>query len=335
MHLPNKDELMSGVSSSLHSFSQAWAKRYVQQVHQPSPFPTNAQTSRYDIAEHLRQELRAVSARAWSKTEHLLAEQVKRHQLPPNLINPWAIAKDVHDIYDQAFISYVSSVTPERFAVNISPLLGHIRAKYTLVDPRVIGFVSMQFHYTGLFLLELATNDQDALRLYFKAIDDHLYMPLQRAYDAAAQHSYESTDLQLVRKLLPQSSAIAHRVVDQVMAAFPHHHCYSGALNSPQVKISSLRDAEMFQTYLWVCILEDNISIVQQELFPLCVMLYPMLNVRWELVRYMLTLMDHEFAQCLDTAQFIKCSTYLDSLKIMFAEDVFASEVTPSYNGVA
>jgi hypothetical protein len=41
----------------------------------------------------------------------------------------------------------------------------------------------------------------------------------------------------------------------------------------------------MFQVYLWVCVLEDTISSGQQELFPLCVMLYPRLNVRWELVQ--------------------------------------------------
>jgi hypothetical protein len=333
MHLPNKNQTLEA-TPSLSSFSQAWAKRYVQQVNQPPPAETG--THRTAIAASLQQELRAISAKAWSKTEYLLAEQVKRHHIAADLINPWAIAKDVHDIYDQAFISYCSAITPERFAINISPILGHIRAKYTAIDPRVIGFVSMQFHNTGLLLLAAAAGDRDVLQLYFKAIDDHLYMPLQRAYDAAASHAYESMELSIVRRLLPQSSAIAQTVVDQVLQAFPTHQCHSGALSSPQVRISSVRDAEMFQTYLWVCLLEDNISAVQQELFPLCVMLYPTLNVRWELVRYMLTLMDREFANRLDTPQFIRCATYLDSLKIMFAEDVFApSALATSQSGVA
>lgn len=308
----------------LHSFSQAWAKRYVQQVAQPI-LPAAA-TGRDQIASHLRQELRALSAKAWNRTEHLLAEQVKRHNIAQSLINPWAIAKDVYNIYEQAFVSYVNGVKPERFAVNISPTLGQIRDRYTAEDPRVIGFVSMQFHYTGQCLLEIAMGDQEVLQLYFKAIDDHLYMPLQRAYHAAAQHSYHSTELGIVRSLLPQSSAIAHKIVDQVHRAFAQHTCYSGALTAPHVRISSLRDAEMFQTYLWVCLLEDNISAVQQELFPLCVMLYPTLNVRWELVRYMLTLMDQEFARVLEPSQFIRCAAYLDSLKVMFSEDVFTSE---------
>jgi hypothetical protein len=311
--------------NTLALFSKAWAVRYVRAVHQPQTnvLPRNDAEHRAAIAHTLRQALRSVSAQAWNKTEQLLAEEVIRHQLDPGMIDPWAIAGDVFHIFDQAFDNYTAATSPERFAVNISPELGNIRAKFTAVDPRVIGFVSMQFHYTGQLLLKrLEPAQQGVLRLYFKAIDDHLYMPLQRAYDAAAAYPYGSIELTIVRKLLPASSAIAQRVVKQVLQAFPGHQCYSGALKSQAVRASSLRDAEMFQTYLWVCLLEKNVSVVQQELFPLCVMLYPTFNVQWDIVRYMLKQLHVEFKQCLDPQEFELCASHLEMLETIFAPDV-------------
>ncbi|MEB3211548.1 MAG: hypothetical protein VKL39_09335 [Leptolyngbyaceae bacterium] len=321
----NMKQLLGKSGDTLSPFSKAWAVRYVRTVTQPSPKPTpeNDADLRAAVADTLRQSLRSVSAQAWNKTETLLAEEVIRHQLQPDTIDPWAIAGDVFHVFDQAFNSYIAALSPERFAVNIAPELGAIRAKFTAIDPRVIGFVSMQFHYTGQLLLELLEPSQrKRLQFYFKAIDDHLYMPLQRAYDAAASYPYASPELSIIRTLLPESSAIAHRVVDQVLQAFPNHQCYSGALRSSAVKTSSIRDAEMFQAYIWVCLLENNVSVVQQELFPLCVMLYPTFNVQWEIVRYMLTLLQREFGQLLAPSEFALCASHLDMLHTIFSPDV-------------
>lgn len=307
------------------SFSKAWAIRYMQTINQPAPSPTFSDENevRATVAKTLHQSLRTVSARAWNKTEQLLSQEVVRHQLHPDAIDPWAIAGDVFQIFDKAFNSYAAHVNPERFAVNIAPDLGEIRTKFTAIDSRVIGFVSMQFHYTGQLLLDsLDPSQRSVLQLYFKAIDDHLYMPLQRAYDAASSYPYTSPELKIIRTLLPQSSIIAQRVVTQVLSAFPEHHCYSGPLKSANVQISSLRDAEMFQTYLWVCLLEKNTSVVQQELFPLCIMLYPTFNVKWDMVLYMLRLLQREFGQILSSSELALCAYHFDLLQTIFSPEV-------------
>ncbi|NET09747.1 MAG: hypothetical protein F6K09_04290 [Merismopedia sp. SIO2A8] len=313
--------------ASLITLSKAWAERYIRTVHHPQSQPAipTEMESRRAVADILNQGLRTVSVQAWAKTEQLLSEEVVRHQIQPEVIDPWAISGDVYKIYNLAFESYAHGITPERFAVDASPELGKIRAKFTAIDPRVIGFVSMQFHYTGQFLVGLLEPcQQEELKPYFKAIDDHLYMPLQRAYDAAASYPQGSLELNIVQQLLPESSAIAKRVVNQVIQAFPNHQCYSGALNSSIVRSSSTRDAEMFQTYIWVCVLEKNISVVQQELFPLCVMLYPTFKVKWEIVRYMLVLLEREFAATLAPDAFVRCLSYLAPLNAMFSPEVFA-----------
>ena len=87
---------------------------------------------------------------------------------------------------------------------------------------------------------------------------------------------------------------LAAAKVDRIAQVNPTYQSHSGRLNDDNVRVSSLRDTEMFQVYLWVCILENSVSAVQQELFPLCVMLYPRLKVRWELVLQMLHLLNSE-----------------------------------------
>lgn len=88
------------------------------------------------------------------------------------------------------------------------------------------------------------------------------------------------------------------------------------------VRVSSLRDVEMFQVYLWVCVLEGDIEALQQELFPLCLMLYPTLNVSWELVRQMLHLMGQRIHAELSAQQAATLQPYIQALWVMFSPQV-------------
>ena len=78
---------------------------------------------------------------------------------------------------------------------------------------------------------------------------------------------------------------------------------------------SSIRDVEMFQVYLWVCADKGNISAIQQELFPLCVMLYPILKVSWEIIREMLHLLGQEISERLNTKQANTLMPYFQVMK--------------------
>ncbi|WP_008318984.1 hypothetical protein [Leptolyngbya sp. PCC 6406] len=322
-------ESTENTSAPLYSFCKAWAQRYIRQVDAAGATEViQTRDDRAVIAAKLQQDLRSVSVKAWGKAEHLLEKEIIRHQIPSELIDPWGISQDIYRIYLETLNHYADGVAPERFAIAIAGQIGDLRHQYTVHDPRVIGFASMQFHYTGQLLLQgLPFDQRTGLNLYFKAVDDHLYMPIQRTYQAAANYAYDDPQLRTVRRLLGSSSSIAHRIVDQVLKAFPNHHCYSGPLGATQVRISSLRDVEMFQTYLWVCLLENSISAVQRELFPLCTMLYPVLNVRWELVRYMLMLLDHELSRQLDARSWKQLREYLNSLRVMFSAEVFDNQV--------
>lgn len=309
---------------AVRALSEVWAQRYLQSLEQQDSALETAPASDDEIADRLSQALRSTSVEAWMKTEALLAKEVMRHQIDKTLINPWDISQDVHGIFCQAIDAFAVQLPPQKLTTKVSKELDQIRQKYTQVDPRVIGFASMQFHYTGQSLLSLAPpTARSLLSAYFKVIDDHLYMPLQRAYRAAANLSFDDPRLQAVRSLLPVCSEMAQRIVKRVATTYPSYRCHTGYLNESAVLTSSMRDAEMFQVYLWVCVLEENISAIQQELFPLCVMLYPRLKVRWELVRQLIHLLNAETQAYLppDTAAFF--TPYYEALWAMFSPRVF------------
>jgi hypothetical protein len=294
------------------------------------------------------QSLRFSSAQAWAKTENLLMGQLQAHGISADLIDPWQIATDSRFLLEQALNIYTENShsrlvqidlstdgqnvrleshtqlpTIGQLSVAIAQSVGKIRKKYTSVDPRAIGFVSMQFHYSGQLLLDsLPPLEKLMVNSYFKVIDDHLYMPLQRCYEAAGNLEYEDTALVSVRHLLTLTSEIARQVSQKTLIMHSDYQCHSGVLSSPQVRISSLRDIEMFQVYLCLCALEKSVSSIQQELFPLCVMLYPPLKVSWELVRTLLRLLAQEMHNHLAKEHVQEFVQYLTILNEMFGDDV-------------
>lgn len=304
---------------SIKELSKLWAKRYIQNLVELDP----ASSGRDEIASQLFGNLRSASARAWMTTENLLSREIKRHKINSKLIDPWEISKDAYYIYEKALSAYAENVIPRRLSVQISADLGGIRNKWTNLDPRVISFVSMQFHHTGRELIsDLPQKEQVLLSEYFKVIDDHLYMPLQRAYEAAAKEDYNSPRLNLVQQLLPISGKISQDICKRVIDLYPDYQSASGLLSKPSVRVSSLRDVEMFQVYLWVCVLEGDTAAIQEELFPLCLMLYPTLNVSWELVRQMLHLMGQRIHAELSAKQAATLQPYIQALWVMFSPQV-------------
>lgn len=305
-----------------------WAKKYVNnlltQAWESSPSQGRGPEQ---TAQKILNHLRFASSQAWSKTEDLLLAEVKRHRIKSNLIDPWKIADDSRILFEQAMESYQAQLTPAQFSVVISPLCGRIRRHYTATDPRVLGFMSMQFHYTGmLFLEQLGPDEKEGVQNYLKVMDDHLYMPLGRAYESAAQHDYNSSLLVAVRELLPATTRLAESICTEVAQNNPNYRCRTGSLNHPQVRISSIRDVEMFQIYLCLSVLERNVTAIQQELFPLCVMLYPPLLVRWNLVRQMLDRLEWRLKEGLTAESYKVFAPALQTFHNMFSQDVLPED---------
>ncbi len=322
--------------SNLYSLASVWARRYVTAVSvdpqgtDPAIVPLDdtffSEFGSQQTAAKLQGLIRQASAQAWGQTEALLGGDLQRHGIPSELINPWAIASDAHKLFEQAIRAYGDGIAARQMSLAVGHDCGQLRAKYTQADPRLIGFVSMQCHYTGQALLASLTDRERQLFVpYLKVIDDHLYMPLREAYQAAAQYDSTSETLRAVQHLLAVSTKIARKVYKRVSRQNPGYQSRSGALALDAVRVSSIRDIEMFQMYLCLCLLDGDVRSVQEQLFPLCVMLYPRLNVSWQLVQEMLAALGWEMHRRLLPGDMMQFLPYLRTLSHMFSQDVFAT----------
>jgi Phycobilisome protein len=311
-------------------------------------------TGREKTREKLMASLRLVSIQAWNQVEILLIKEVERYHINPQLIEPWEIISDCYKIYEKtldiyhqqaplrqlsmimrlaregeplyqkALNIYTEQFIPSQIAAVIGSQVGALRKKYTKVDSRIIAFVSMQFHYTsGMLLQMLSPLERPIVESYFRVIDDHLYMPLERAYEAAAQHDYNSQALGAVQQLLPASTEIAKKITQRITELYPNYRSHTGILSDPAIQAASIRDVEMFQIYLWLAVLEGDASAIQQELFPLCVMIYPTLKVEWELIRQMLYLLGQEICDRLTHKHIEIVMPYYQILWHMFSPHLF------------
>jgi hypothetical protein len=315
---------MSPKEMNANALSGLWAKKYVDGLLTYAWDSSASTSSALQTVNKLLDNLRFASAQAWTQTERLLSQELPRHRVDPNLIDPWMIAQDSRIMYEKAAECYKLHLRPEEFSVAIASLSGEIRKKHTAQDPRVLGFLSMQFHYTGRILLEKIPDEHKTLiGQYFKVMDDSLYMPIQEAFDAAARCDYHSPRLVAVRSLLPHITTIAASICSRIADLYPTHVCYHGSLNDSGIRISSIRDVEMFQIYLCLSVLTESLQSIQQELFPLCVMLYPALNVSWILVRDMVQKLQEEIEKYLDATSFHIMILYLKGIQDMFSLEVF------------
>jgi hypothetical protein len=184
----------------------------------------------------------------------------------------------------------------EQLALELEPVLLELREQHISArDPRAIGFITTQFHFsTKLVLAKLTLPEQVLLNPYFKFIEEQVCIPLQRVCKAAAQHNLHSPELTIVQQLLPVCRDIATAVYNKAASLYHKHSSRRGGLTKPVVAESTMRDLEMFQVYLWLCVLEGNMAAIEQELLPLCIMVFPSVDVSWQLVEQMLQLLVDE-----------------------------------------
>jgi len=229
------------------------------------------------------------------------------------------------DIYSDAFRQWIMPAiglpTTEYLAREIQPAIAQLRQQHLSADdPRTIGFVSTQFHFSTTFILsQLKLAEQVLLSPYFKFVEEQVCIPWQRVCSAALEHTPDSPQLTLVQQLLPASREIALRVHSRAAQLYPNHYSRRGKLNDPGVKASSIRDIEMFQAYLWLCVLEGSMAAVEQELLPLCTMVFPSIDVQWELVEQITPLLLEEFRDRLEPEQINLLLPYAQAMHRLFS----------------
>jgi hypothetical protein len=210
----------------------------------------------------------------------------------PSLVKSWDINRVVNDTAKQT-MPWLKMPEVEQLSRYFKPVLQQLREQHlSASDPRTIGFITTQFHFsTKLILARLTPSEQVLLSPYFKFIEEQICIPLERLCNAAANYDLDSPALTLVQQLLPASRDIASTVYSRAARLYSTHYSRRGSLTDEGIKASTERDLEMFQIYLWLCLLEGNMTSVENELIPLCMMVFPSVDVTWELVRGMLQLL--------------------------------------------
>ncbi|MGH8001895.1 MAG: hypothetical protein ACREPR_21315 [Brasilonema sp.] len=156
----------------------------------------------------------------------------------------------------------------------------HVMAR----DQRLLGFLTTLINFTNQSLITQLTSAEKVLLCpYFKFIEEYVAVPWVRVCAAAAKYQLSSPAFTLVEQMLPLTSEIGSTVYYRLLELLPNHCSNRGSLGNPEVTHSCLRDLDMFQAYLWLCVLEESLKPMEQELVPLCVMVMQSVGVTWEM----------------------------------------------------
>lgn len=311
------------MTTTLESLAVLWARKYVEATATApvNAVPQNPEDARVAMAAKLRESLPFALARGLSYAEDMLLEEIHQQGVAREHIDVWQISEDGRALFNVMIDAIANGDKPERLSATGSAIFGKIRERYTAQDGRVLGFVSLFMHSTAQLLTEhLSALEISSTAPFLKVVDDHLYMPIYALQLAAAEYDFNDPVLQTVRAVLPRISQIANQACDDVLAQFPVWQTHSGELADPVVRRSSVRDAEMFVVYMLLCLLQQSDQVIQRELFPLCVMLYPRLKVKWDLVRAMLISMEISLARLFPNGSLL--TPHLATLKAIFGEAV-------------
>ena len=172
-----------------------------------------------------------------------------------------------------------------KVAKDIEPLLiafqgQHIASK----DWRTLGFITTLLNFSNKLMPDrLTIPEQVLIKPYFRFVEEHVALPWQRVCAAAARHQLDSSAFLLVEQMLPQAVEIAQASYYRLTKLLPNHRSRRGSLEDPGIKHSCIRDLQMFQGYLWLCLLEDSMAPIEHELVDLCVMVMTGVKVKWEM----------------------------------------------------
>jgi hypothetical protein len=210
----------------------------------------------------------------------------------------------------------------EELAITIAPLLleykvQHIASK----DWRTLGFITTLINFTNQLMFSNLTDLEQALiKPYFMFIEEQIAIPWQRVCAAAASYQLDSPAFILVEKMLPLSDNIAQAVYQKLVTLLPHHRSRRGGLDNPEIAHSCLRDLQMFQSYLWLCLLEESMTPIEQELVDLCVMVMPGINVKWEMAELWNKLLADEILSRITSSQKQLLKPYTQGLQQAFEQ---------------
>jgi hypothetical protein len=198
----------------------------------------------------------------------------------------------------------------------LEPTLMLFQSQYVVAkDWRSIGGITTQLYFTNdLILSKLSPEERVIAAPYFKFVEEQIALPWQRMCAAAARYDLSSPTFILVEQVLPAAQEIAEASFKRLTEMFPRHSSRRGRLTEVGITHSCLRDLNMFQSYLWLCVLQEDYTPIEKELVDLCVMVLPRVEVKWELIDQWNLVLTEEMLKRMNSAQKVLFQPYAQSL---------------------
>ena len=173
----------------------------------------------------------------------------------------------------------------DKLASELEPIFLDLQEQYKVSENwQSIGFITTQLNFNNALLLEeLDATEQVLISPYLKFLEEQVALPWQRVCAAAEKHELNSPKFALVEKMLPITTEISVKVFERWYKSFPNYSGCRGGLEDAGIRHSSLRDFDMFQAYLWLCLLEGNLAFIEQELAAICTIVFGILNIPWKM----------------------------------------------------
>ena len=218
----------------------------------------------------------------------------------------------------------------EELATVLEPVLLEFQAQHIASkDWRTLGFITTLLNFANKLLhSKLTIPEQVLIKPYFNFIEEQVALPWQRVCAAAAQHQVSSPAFILVEQMFPASREIAQTVYRQLVQLLPNHRSRRGGLDHPGITHSCLRDLEMFQAYLWLCVLEGSMAPVEDELVDLCVMVMTGVDVKWEMTQLWNQVLADELLARVTPSQSKILLPYIQGLQQAFLKERDRFQVT-------
>lgn len=184
----------------------------------------------------------------------------------------------------------------------LDPLLDEFRIQSMRSDNgKTLGFMTTQINLTNTLLIQdLDLVEQALMSPYLNFLEEHIALPWQRMCAAATKHRVGGPAFGLVERMLPMISEISIATHTQWCQDFPYYRARRGRLDNPDVKHSSLRDFNMLQVHLWLSFLQGNSKAIENELVPLCRLVYGQIGIPWEMTIKGAQLLVNRVLSCLE-----------------------------------
>ncbi|MEI2583974.1 hypothetical protein V5G28_035960, partial [Scytonema sp. PRP1] len=189
-------------------------------------------------------------------------------------------------------------------------------------DWRALGFMTTQLNFSNkLILKKLTPPEKVLLTPYLKFVEEQIAMPWHRVCAAAAKHELGSPMLTLVQQMLPVCGDVAKTVYRRLAELLPNHRSRRGGLSDPEVTYSCLRDLNMFQAYIWLCLLEQSMAPLKNELLPLCQMVIQGVQIPWEMTEKWCQVLADEMMSRVNPEQQDLLLPYIEGMQQIFFEE--------------